>query len=152
MTATLCGLVLGQFVWHEARTTEPLLPLRIVLDRQRGASYVCALLAVGGMFGAFLFLTCELQVVLCFTPLMAGIAFLPMSVSSFAVATLVAPRLLPRFSARVLLVPGCLIAAAGMALLSPLQAASDCVSGILPSEILLGLGLACAQRLRFMEP
>src|SRR5579859_5451126 len=74
MTATLCGLVLGQFVWHEARTTEPLLPLRIVLDRQRGASYVCALLAVGGMFGAFLFLTCELQVVLSFTPLMAGIA------------------------------------------------------------------------------
>jgi hypothetical protein len=137
------ALALSLFVWREARTAAPLLPLRIVLDRQRGAAYLCALLAIAGMFGAFLFLTYELQVVLSFTPLEAGLAFLPMSASTFVVATLVAPRLLPGFSGRVLMVPGFLIGATGMAVLSRLQVGAGYATGILPAEILLGLGLAC---------
>jgi EmrB/QacA subfamily drug resistance transporter len=137
------ALALCLFAWHEAQTTEPLLPPRLVLDRQRGAAYLCTLLAIGGIFGAFLVLTYELQVVLGFTPLMAGLAFLPMSISTFLVATLIAPRTLPRFSPRVLMVPGFLAAAAGMAVLSQLDVSVGYATGILPAEILLGLGISC---------
>jgi EmrB/QacA subfamily drug resistance transporter len=136
-------LALGLFVWHQARTAAPLLPLHIVLDRQRGAAYASALFAIAGIFGAFLFLTYELQVVLGFTPLQAGVAFLPMSASSFVAATLVAPRLLPRVSARTLMVPGFISAAIGMSLLTQVRLDSAYIAAILPAEILLGLGIAC---------
>ena len=136
-------LALSLFVRQEARAAAPLLPLRIVLDRQRGAACLCAVLAVAGMFGAFLFLTYELQVVLGFTPFQAGLAFLPMSASSFVAATLIAPRWLPRISARVLMVPGFVVGAAGMSILSQLQPGSAYLTGILPAEVLLGLGMGC---------
>jgi hypothetical protein len=95
------------------------------------------------MFGAFLFLTYELQVVLGFSPLQAGVAFLPMSASTFVAAMLVAPRVLPRLSARALMVPGFMLASAGMTLLTQVRVDTGYVSGILPAEILLGLGIAC---------
>jgi len=136
-------LALGLFVRQEARTPAPLLPLSIVLDRRRGGAYLSALLAVGAMFGAFLFLTYELQVVLGFAPFQAGLAFLPMSAATFVVATVVTPRLLPRVAPRVLMVPGFLVAAAGMAILTRLQADSAYATNVLPAEILLGLGIAC---------
>jgi EmrB/QacA subfamily drug resistance transporter len=136
-------VALAAFVWHEAHTPSPLLPLHVVLDRQRGPAYLCALLAIGGMFGAFLSLTYELQVVLGFSPLLAGVAFLPMSAATFVVATVVTPRLLPRFSPGVLMVPGFVIAGGGMLLLSRLQITATYIKDILPAEIMLGLGLAC---------
>jgi EmrB/QacA subfamily drug resistance transporter len=136
------GLALVWFVRHESVSSAPLLPLRIVVDRQRGAAYLSAMLAVAGMFGAFLILTYELQVGLGFSPLQAGVAFLPMSVSSFIVATLIAPRLLPRASPGVLMVPGFLIAAAGMAMLTQVQVGGGYVTNLLPAEVLLGLGVA----------
>jgi EmrB/QacA subfamily drug resistance transporter len=139
--AGLVALVL--FVVREARAPAPLLPLRIVLDRRRGAAYLCALLAIAGMFGAFLFLTYELQVVLGFAPLQAGVAFLPISAATLIVATLLAPRLLPRLSPRALMVPGFLLAAGGMGILSRLQADSGYLASVLPAEVLLGLGIAC---------
>jgi predicted MFS family arabinose efflux permease len=135
-------LALCLFVWREATAEAPLLPLGIVLDRQRGAAYASALLAAAGMFGAFLFLTYTLQVGMGFTPLHAGLAFLPMTASSVVAGTLVAPRLLPRVAPRVLMVTGFLLAACGMALLTRLQAGSDYPTGVLPAEILLGLGIA----------
>jgi hypothetical protein len=67
-------LAIGLFAWREVVAAEPLLPPRVVVDRQRGAAYLSALLAIGGIFGAFLVLTYELQVVLGFTPLAAGLA------------------------------------------------------------------------------
>jgi EmrB/QacA subfamily drug resistance transporter len=131
------------FVVQESRAQAPLLPLRIVLDRRRGAAYVCGLLAIAGMFGAFLFLTYELQVVLGFAPLQAGVAFLPISASTLLVATMLAPRLLPRVAPRVLMVPGFLLAAGGMGSLTRLQADSGYFTLVLPAEVLLGLGIAC---------
>jgi Na+/melibiose symporter-like transporter len=102
--------------------------------------------AAGGaafLFGAFLFLTYELQGVLGFTPLQAGLAFLPLSAASLVVATVIAPRLLPRLAPARVMVPGFFLAALGMAILTRLQADSDFVLNILPAEILLGLGIAC---------
>ena len=135
-------LALVLFVRQEARAKSPLLPLHVVLDRDRGAAYLSAMLAVAGMFGAFLFLTYVLQVVMRFSPFQAGLAFLPMTISSFVAGTIVAPRLLPRVSARVLMAPGFVLAALGMSVLTQLHAGSDYVSGILPAEVLLGLGVA----------
>jgi EmrB/QacA subfamily drug resistance transporter len=134
---------LGLFVARERSATAPLLPLRIVFDRVRGAAYLSAALAIAGMFGAFLFLTYELQGVLGFTPLQAGLAFLPLSAASLVVATVIAPRLLPRLAPARVMVPGFFLAALGMAILTRLQADSDFVLNILPAEILLGLGIAC---------
>ncbi len=138
----LFALALTLFVWQEAHAPAPLLPPGIVLDRQRGAAYVSALLAAAGMFGAFLFLTYTLQVGMGFTPLLGGLAFLPMSAASVLAGTLLAPRLLLRASPRGVMVTGFVLAACGMAVLGRLQAGSSYATGVLPAEILLGLGVA----------
>jgi len=70
-------------------------------------------------------------------------AFLPMSASSLLAATIIAPRLLPRVAPPVLMVPGFLVAAVGMSVLTQLQPGSSYLTGILPAEIWLGLGIAC---------
>ena len=131
------------FVRHEARTDNPLLPLRIVLSRRRGGAYLCVALAIVGMFGAFLFLTYHLQVVLGYTPLQAGLAFLPLSAAALFGSGLIASRLMPRVPPRVLMVPGFVLAAAGMAVLTQLQVAAASMAYVLPAEILLGLGIGC---------
>ena len=61
------------------RTTNPLLPLRIVLDRNRGGSYLTFLLVGAGLFAMFLFLTYYFQINLGYSPLKSGFAFLPFS-------------------------------------------------------------------------
>ena len=135
--------LLVTFVAWEARAASPLLPLRIVLDRNRGGAYLAVALGIAGMFGAFLFLTYYLQVVLRYSPVQAGLAFLPMTAASQAGSWLIAGRLVPRVPARVLMAPGALVAAAGMALLSQLQADSSYLTLVLPAEVLLGLGTSC---------
>jgi MFS family permease len=138
----LGALLFGLFLRQESHAPAPLLPLSIVRDRERGAAYLSALLAVAGMFGAFLFLTYELQAVLGFSPVEAGLAFLPMSLSSLVAGTLIAPRLIRRIAPRLLIAPGFVLAALGMGVLTQLQPDSTYLSGVLPAEILLGLGVA----------
>jgi len=135
--------LLALFVVREARTANPLLPLRIVLDRNRGGAYLAVMLAIAGMFGAFLFLTYYLQVVLRYTPLQAGLAFLPMTVASQVGSWAIARTLMPRVPARALMAPGLLVAAAGMAVLTQLRVDGGYLLHILPAEVLLGLGIAC---------
>jgi len=136
-------VMLALFVLREATTRNPLLPLRIVLDRNRGGTYVAVALAIAGMFGAFLFLTYYMQVVLLYTPLHAGLAFLPMTIASQAGSWLIASRLMPRVPPRALMAPGALVAAAGMALLTQLNVDSGYLTLVLPAEVLLGLGISC---------
>lgn len=138
------GVLLAAFVLRESRTRAPLLPLWVVLDRTRGGSYLSVLLAMAGLFGAFLFITYYLQVVLGYSPLLAGLSFLPISVASQLGSWLVARRLMPRVAPRVLVAPGLLVAAAGMALLTQLSVGSDYLTHVLPAEALLGFGTACA--------
>jgi predicted MFS family arabinose efflux permease len=137
------GLLLLLFVLREARAADPLLPLHIVVDRNRGGAYLAVTLGIAGMFGAFLFLTYYLQEVLHYSPIEAGLAFLPITVASQVGSWTIASRLLPRLPARALMAPGALVAAAGMALLTQLQADSGYLTLVLPAEVLLGLGTAC---------
>jgi predicted MFS family arabinose efflux permease len=97
-------------------------------------------LAIVGMFGAFLCLTYELQAVLGYTPLQAGLAFLPLSSAAMASSGLLASRLLPRVAPRWLIAPGFGLAGAGLGMLS---LGTDYASTILPAEVLLGLGIGC---------
>jgi predicted MFS family arabinose efflux permease len=131
------------FVLREARTPDPLLPLRILIDRNRGGAYITVALAIAGMFGAFLFLTYYMQVVLRYTPLQAGLAFLPMTIASQAGSWLIASRLMPHVPPRALMAPGAVVAAAGMALLTQLHVDSAYLTSALPAEVLLGLGISC---------
>src|SRR5207249_702976 len=134
---------LGFFAFREVRTANPLLPPRIVADRNRGGAYIVVALVIAGMFGAFLFLTYYFQVVRGYTPLQAGLAFLPLSVASQAGSWLIASRLMPLVPPRALMAPGALVAAAGIALLTQLQPGGAYLSVVLPAELLLGVGTSC---------
>lgn len=133
--------VIGLFVLAESRRTSPLLPLRIVTDRNRGGSYVAIGFAVVAMYGLFLLLTYDLQVVLRYSPVRAGLAFLPLSAAVLASSTLISRALLPLVSPRWLMAPGLIIGAIGMATLTSLHAGGGYAAHILPAEILLGLGM-----------
>ena len=136
-------VLLCAFVVREARTNAPLLPLQIVLDRNRGGAYLAAAFAIAGMFGAFLFLTYYLQVVLRYSPLQAGLAFLPLTLASQAGSWGIASVLMPRVPARWIMAPGALTAAGGMLILTQIQVSSGYLTHVLPAEILLGIGIAC---------
>src|SRR5215469_3917185 len=107
------AVLLTAFVLHEARAAQPVTPLRLFADRSRAGAYVARLLLVGGMFGMFFFLTQFVQNVLGFSPLQAGISFLPMTAALFAVSRL-APRLIPRLGARRIMLAGMLLVIGGM--------------------------------------
>ena len=146
-SSTTLGFIVGAvvllvaFVLVQSRTRAPLLPLRVVLDRNRGGAYLTIGIAVVGMFGAFLFLTYYLQVVQGYSPLKSGLAFLPMVVGMMLGATQVAVRLLPKVRARFLMTPGALIAASAMVILTQISVGASYAAHVLPALLLLGFGM-----------
>jgi EmrB/QacA subfamily drug resistance transporter len=135
--------LLTLFVLWEARTANPLLPLRILWDRNRGGTCIAAGCAVVGMLGMFLLLTYYFQVVQKYSPLQAGLAFLPLTLAVAFSAFGIASPLLPRVAPRLLIVPGLLVTAAGLLVLTQLEVGSSYLTRTLPAEILLGAGLGC---------
>jgi EmrB/QacA subfamily drug resistance transporter len=135
--------LLGLFVVNETRARQPITPLRLFADVSRSGSFLARLLLVAGMFGMFFFLTQFVQEILGFSPLRAGIAFLPMTIMLFAVSRL-APRLASRFPAKPLMVAGLLPVIAGMAWLSRVSPGSSYAAGVLGPMLLLGAGLGVA--------
>ncbi|MDF0529704.1 DHA2 family efflux MFS transporter permease subunit [Tsukamurella sp. 8F] len=134
-------ILLGVFAWIQTRSQHPLLPLRVVLDRTRGGSYLVVFIAGIGMFGIFLFLTYYLQQNLGFTPITTGLAFLPMIGVLIVGSTVATAVLLPRFGPRWMTASGMIVAAGGMLLLTQIDASSHYASGILPGLVIVGLGL-----------
>jgi EmrB/QacA subfamily drug resistance transporter len=131
--------LLVAFVAVESRAEQPVVPLRLFADRFRAASYLDMLLLAAAMFGMFFFLIQFLQNSLGFSPLRAGLAFLPMTGLLFGVARL-APRLVPRFGARRMMLAGLPVCVAGMLWLTRLSPDGGYVSGVLGPMILFGLG------------
>ncbi|GMA25197.1 MFS transporter [Luteimicrobium album] len=140
LLAVAAAALIG-FVVLETRVKNPLLPIRVVLDRNRGGSYLVFLLIGAGLFAMFLFMTLDFQLVLGWTPLRAGFAFLPFALAVIASAGLVA-RLLPRVGPRPLLVTGLAMASAGMFLLTRTTPDSSYATTVLPSALIIGTGLA----------
>ena len=132
--------LLTAFVINEIRSPQPITPLRLFADRSRSASYVARLLLVAGMFGMFFFLTQYLQETLHFSPLRAGIAFVPMTAALFVVSRL-APRLIARFGPKPPMVAGLLPVVAGMSWLTQISAGTSYTQGILGPMLLLGAGM-----------
>jgi predicted MFS family arabinose efflux permease len=137
-------VLLSAFVLWQSKGPNPLLPLRVVRNRNRAGSFITILLAVTGMFGTFLFLTYLLQTIDHFSPLKTGIAFLPLMAMNALAATQVASRLMPHVRTRLLVVPGLLMAALGVALFTQLTPDASYWTSVLPSELLLGFGLGLA--------
>jgi EmrB/QacA subfamily drug resistance transporter len=133
--------VLAAFVAIQRRAAHPLLPLRVVLDRNRGGSYLAVGIVGAGMFGVFLFLTYYLQQTLGFSPVKTGLAFLPMIAVLMATATTATTRLLSRTGPRPLLTVGMVLSAAGMVLLAQLGVDSTYAAHVLPGLLVSGAGL-----------
>ncbi|MEV8068323.1 MFS transporter [Streptomyces sp. NPDC085995] len=137
-------VLLGAFVLVESRVKAPLLPLRVILERNRGGVYLSLGLAIIGMFGLFLFLTYYLQIVQGYSPVKTGFAFLPMIAGMITGSTQIGARLMTRVPARRLMGPGFLVAAVGMLLLTQLKVDSSYAALLLPGMLLLGLGMGTA--------
>jgi EmrB/QacA subfamily drug resistance transporter len=133
-------VLLAAFVALQRRVANPLLPLRVVTDRNRGGSYLAIATASAGIFGVFLFLTFYLQNTKGMTAFETGLAFLPMNVTTIFTVTLVTTRILARTGPRPLVPTGMLLAALGMALLTRIGVDTAYASHVLPSLILIGLG------------
>ncbi len=134
------ALLLTSFVFLQRRTPQPLLPMRVVADRDRGASFLAIGTASAGLFGLFLFLTYYLQLTKGFSAFETGLAFLPMSFSIAPTVGLVTTKILPRTGPRPLVPVGMLLGALGMLLLTRLEPDSPYASHVLPSLILIGIG------------
>ena len=134
-------VLLVAFVAREKRTANPLLPLRVPLDRNRGGAYLIFLLVGAGLFAMFLFLTYYFQVNLGYSPLQSGFAFLPFS-GGIILAAAVVSQVLPRTGPKPLMVGGLTLGVLGMLWLTRIPAESGFVTHVLPAEVLLSVGLA----------
>ncbi|MER5938705.1 MFS transporter [Streptomyces sp. NPDC001928] len=138
------GVLLLAFVLVEARVKAPLLPLRVVTERNRGGIYLSLGLAIIAMFGLFLFLTYYLQIVKGYSPVKTGFAFLPMIAGMIVGSTQIGTRLMTRVAPRLLMGPGFLVAGVGMLLLTQLEIGTSYAGVLLPAMVLLGLGMGTA--------
>jgi EmrB/QacA subfamily drug resistance transporter len=138
------AVLLAAFVFTESKVKAPLLPLRVLTERNRGGVYLSLGLAIIAMFGLFLFLTYYLQIVKGYSPVRTGLAFLPMIGGMMVGSTQIGTRLMTRVPPRLLMAPGFLVAATGMLVLTQLEIGSSYASTILPGMVLLGLGMGTA--------
>jgi EmrB/QacA subfamily drug resistance transporter len=132
---------LAGFAVRQHRIAHPLLPLRIVADRNRAGAYLAVATAVVGVFGMFLMLTYYLQVVLGYSPVRAGLAVLPLALANSVSGYQLGNRLAPHLPPRVPMAGGLLLAAGGLALLSRLGPHTGYATLVLPAEILVGTGM-----------
>jgi EmrB/QacA subfamily drug resistance transporter len=132
--------LLAAFFVIESRTSHPLLPMNILLNRNRGASYLTSFIVGAGLFGMFLFLAYFFQGILQYSPIKAGLLFLPFSVG-VGISAGIASQALPRFGPRYVSFIGLIMATAGMLLLTQLEPTSAYVSDILPALMVLSLGM-----------
>lgn len=135
------GIVLiTSFVVVEQRVSAPLLPLRVVLNRNRGGSFLASFLVGIGLMGTFLFLTYYLQGTLHYSALKSGFAFLPFS-AGIIVSAMLASQLLPRTGPRRLMTGGLLAATIGMIWFTQVGVHSSYVTHVLPAELVVSLGM-----------
>jgi EmrB/QacA subfamily drug resistance transporter len=135
------GVLLIAFVLWLRRAKHPLLPLHVILDRNRGAAYTSILLSAIGMFTIFLFVTYYMQVALKYTPIQTGLSFLPMIGMLVIAAQLGTNFLVPRLGPKILVPVGMVLAGIGMIMLTGLNLSSGYVANIMPPLMILGFGM-----------
>lgn len=135
------AILLIAFFFIEKKVNNPLMPLRVISERNRGGSYLGSLVVGAGLFSMFLFLGIYLQSVLGYTPLKAGFAFMPFTAGIIVFAG-VASQLLPKVGPRPLMVPGLLAAAVGLLLLTQITPETSYVTHVLPALLIMSSGMA----------
>ena len=133
-------VLLVLFVLNERRAPQPITPLRLFTDLSRSGSYVARLMLVAGMMGMFFFLTQFLQDILGFSPLRAGIAFLPMTIVLFGVSRTV-PQLMQAVGPKRLMIAGLIPVIVALAWLSRVSPATGYWTGVFGPMMLLGGGM-----------
>jgi EmrB/QacA subfamily drug resistance transporter len=133
--------LLALFAFWQSRAANPLLPPRVVLNRNRGGAYLSMLIASAGMFGTFLFLTYYVQQTLGYSPVVTGFAFLPMAAGIAVAANVSTIVLLPRVGPKPLVATGMAVAAGGAVWFAQLGAHTGYAAGILGPLIMSGVGL-----------
>jgi predicted MFS family arabinose efflux permease len=140
----VAGLVLlSLFVRVERRAAQSIVPLRLFASRERSGAYVVRMLYMGAMMGFFFFTAQYVQSVYDWTPLQAGLSFLPMTLVNFVVAVQV-PRLLERARRPLVLLAGVALTAVGMVWLSRLGLDTPYVTGVAMPMVLIGAGQGLA--------
>jgi EmrB/QacA subfamily drug resistance transporter len=138
--AVVAGAVLVViFVLIERRASRPLLPLGVILDRDRGTAFLSIGISGIGSFAVFLFVTYYLEDTLKFSPIKTGLAFLPF-VALLVAGAIVSGGVLPRTGPRPLVPIGGLLAATGMALLTGIGTTSSYAADVLPALLVMGFG------------
>ncbi|MFJ4869844.1 MFS transporter [Streptomyces sp. NPDC088757] len=133
-------LFLAAFILVERRSQQPITPLRMFADRNRSGTYAIMLCLAAAIFGMFFFLTLFVQQVLGFSPLRAGLAFLPVS-AIIAVGAGLTSNLLPRYGPKPFMVTGSVLAAAGLAWLTLTEVGSTYLGSILGPILVFGMGM-----------
>jgi EmrB/QacA subfamily drug resistance transporter len=134
-------VLLAAFATWQTRAASPLLPPRVVLDRNRGGAYLAILTVGASMFGLFLFLTYYEQTIKGYSPVVTGLAFLPAIGMVMLFAQISNIVLMPRIGPKPLVGLGMLIAAAGMAWLTGIGVHTSYVSSVLGPLIVTGAGI-----------
>jgi len=133
--------LLALFVLIESRVAQPLLPLRVILNRVRGGAFIIQAIVGSVLIGATLYLTFHFQIVLGMEPLVAGVANVAMTVVILIVVPILT-NALPVIGPRPLMIVGPLFAAAGLFYLSFITPEGSYFTQVLPALVLLGIGLA----------
>ena len=134
-------LLLVLFLVAQRVVADPLVPLRVLANRNRAAAYLTLFLGTASLFAVFLFLTYYFQELLGYSPVRTGLAFLPLPLSIGLVATVTQGMLLKRLDARQIIAGGLALAAVGAGLLTQADLQSSYASWILPGLILIGAGI-----------
>ncbi|OLZ65374.1 MFS transporter [Streptomyces sp. IMTB 2501] len=135
------GVLLVAFFLWQTRAKHPVLPLRVLADRDRAAALSTVLISSAGMFGVFLFLTYYLQSTLGYSPVKNGVAFLPTVGALMVLAQLSTNWLVPKIGPKIVVPIGMLLATGGMVWLTRLGLDSSYAAHVLPPLLLLGAGL-----------
>jgi EmrB/QacA subfamily drug resistance transporter len=133
-------VLLSTFVIIESKVRNPLMPMRILMERNRGGSYLSSLIIGAGIFSIFLFLGIYLQSVLGYSPLKSGFAFLPFTFGIF-IAAAMASKSLPKIGPKPLMVPGLLLAAVGLMFLTKITPETSYFTHVLPVLPIISFGL-----------
>ncbi|MCR6727737.1 MFS transporter [Agrobacterium fabrum] len=132
-------VVIALFVWHESRSPQPIMPLRLFSSRERVGAYIARFLYLAAMVGFFFFTTQLMQGVEGFSPLLAGVGFLPMTLVNFAVAMFV-PHLSQKLGNKRLLLLGVFVTFVGMYWLSRATGDASYLFDVAIPMILIGAG------------
>jgi EmrB/QacA subfamily drug resistance transporter len=133
--ALLCG-----FFVREATASNPLMPLRIFRSRNIALANIVQVLSVAGMFGVFFLGALYLRRVLRYDALQIGFAFLPVTLTMGTLSIRFSERLVTRFGARAMLIPGLVLIMAALVLLTQAPVSGNYFTHVMPSMLLLGIG------------